>query len=105
MTELTDNNDMNRYYTETIPVALSEKLKAKGMPIETEGENVWCPSYAEVFDWFSNKGIHIAIVPRWRFSTNSLLDFMLLVNQHSFGFESDWQVAADKMIKEALLLI
>lgn len=21
------------------------------MPIETEGENVWCPSYVEVFDW------------------------------------------------------
>lgn len=54
---------MNRYYTETIPVALAEKLKDKGMPIETEGENIWCPSYAEVLDWFASKGICIFIEP------------------------------------------
>lgn len=31
------------------------------MPIDTEGNNVWCPSYAEVFDWFMSRGICICM--------------------------------------------
>lgn len=53
-----------KYYTETIPPTLAEKLKEKGMPIETEGNNIWCPSCAEVFDWLMGKGLSTEVYGR-----------------------------------------
>ena len=66
-----------KHYTETISVALAEKLKEKGMPIEMQplyaqeapnargivkaGVGLRCPSYAEVLDYLWDKGIRITI--------------------------------------------
>lgn len=90
------------YYTDTISITLAEKLKEKGMPIEKEGENTWCPSYAEVFDWLMNRGQRVYIVKSksgadiWHGLVNDSLNTL---------YYDTWHEAAEKAIEKALDLI
>lgn len=86
------------YYTETIPVALAEKLKEKGMPMEVwngtiqripyicimeESSFVWLdkklvrysiPSFGACFDWLMEKGLRIVIEPSLDFANERITD-------------------------------
>lgn len=91
------------HHTDTIPFDLAKKLKEKGMPIETEGENIWCPSYAEVFDWFASRNIHISIAHRM---TSVGLSWWPIVNgKNPRAIDGrEWHHSANVAIEEALVL-
>ena len=95
---------MNRYYTETIPADLARALKEKGMPIEVEGENVWCPSYAEVFDWYAEQGFYISIHSAQTPIGIGFYPSMNHVNFRSVNTDT-WHKAADAAINRVLELI
>lgn len=50
-----------KYYTETIPLPLAEKLKEKGMPIKKAVHPERVITYGRVFDWLMEKGTYIII--------------------------------------------
>lgn len=99
---------MNRYYTETIPVTLAEKLKEKGIhPLRDTRMEGWLNSgdnitYAEVFDWLMEKGIILYLNATykhffWRIET---VEGIVQIEE----FES-WREAAENAIEKALTLI
>jgi len=120
-----------RYYTETIPTSLAEKLKEKGMPIEMQplyapeapnargivkaGVGLWCPPYAEVFDWLMERGIDVEVAlsmiidvknegkKRVYFWTVGSLDNI----NYEYGEDDNmtWHEAANAAIEKALELI
>lgn len=118
------------HYTSTIPLPLAEKLKKKGMPIEMQplyaqeapnargivkaGVGLWCPSFAEVFDWFmSEKGLHIVVEPYWDFA-NEIIDTTYewsVVKSGTIHADTPhsycptWHEAAEAAIGKALTLI
>lgn len=104
-----------KYYASSIPQDLAEKLKAAGMPIEKEGNNIWCPPYAEVFDWLMDKGWLVNIPREYDFANEQITDkfewFIEKVgcfsNQHGSanGWSGTWHEAANKAIEKALELI
>ena len=116
-----------KYYTETIPVSLAEKLKEKGMPL---GNYVWIPNgmasskeeanlayyddqlvpycnYAEVFDWLLDK--HEAFVyvtclrmdEGWQYC-GGIWGYGI---DMTFGWQTSWHEAANAAIEKALELI
>lgn len=117
-----------KYYTDTIPLPLAEKLKEKGMPITYSKhphqiapgvrgivvgnfEEIDCPNYAEVFDWLIEKGIITSIYP---FITEiRMIAYKLIiktvrnnkVTTHCTNVYSTWHEAANAAIEKALELI
>lgn len=109
-----------KHYTQTIPLDLAEKLKAAGMPIETQplyaqeapnargivkaGLGLRCPSYAEVFDWFAEQGYYISIHSA---ETPLGVGFYPSFNHKNFRSVNTltWHDAATKAIEKALKLI
>ena len=100
---------MNRYYTDSVPYDLAEALKEKGMPIETEGENIWCPSYAECFDWLMSKGVCICMTCTRRAFRMALgYGYVVQTLDKFFASESNsrtWEKSAILAIGKALELI
>lgn len=119
---------MNRYYTETIPVALAKKLKEKRMPLiislipnylgdpECEAyEKVEPPTYAEVFDWLMERGLRIVIEPFWDFANERITDmwcyYIVKVGtlssqpKNTISQYGTWHEAAEAAIEKALELI
>lgn len=99
-----------KYYTETISVTLAEKLKEKGMPIETEGTNIWCPPYAEIFDWLMEKGYLIVVLRsegRWCYWVGLTTDYDTYDDTYEIEGEDfgTWHKAANAAIEKALTLI
>lgn len=117
-----------KYYTETIPLPLAEKLKEKGMPILIEQE--WygngmpkaekdchkpMTKFCEVFDWLMERGILIVIEPSWDFANEEITDMwncdIVKVGAFSSQPETEisqhdtWHEAAEKAIEKALELI
>lgn len=96
------------YYTATIPPTLAEKLKEKGMPIEKESDNTWCPSYAEVLDWLMEKDI---VMEQTRlFGLFHIRPIIFGENKElmpikDFCKAATWHEAAEKAIEKALELI
>lgn len=100
---------MNRYYTECVPADLARALKEKGMPIEIEGEKVWCPSYGECFDWFANKGVCICMTCTRR-AFRMALGYGYVVQTIDKFYASEnisrtWEKSAIRAIGQALELI
>ena len=124
-----------RYYTDTIPLPLAEKLKEKGMPL---GSYVWMPNgmasrkdeanlayfddqltpyctYAEVFDWLMEKGWLAAIGREYDFANELVterfewgLEKVGCFSEHpedGSGFCDTWHEAATEAIENALTLI
>lgn len=94
-----------KHYTDTIPVALAKKLKDAGLSIETEGNNIWCPSYAEAFDWLMSDNRQITVVIEPSFYEPYLGK---VYNKDGFvkGFDGKtWHEAANAAIEKALTLI
>lgn len=86
------------------------------MPIEIEGENIWCPSYAEVFDWLmSEKGVYISGFRRfdtWRWAYATEWRFRIeledISQEEVNGYMvngNTWHEAAEAAINRALELI
>lgn len=100
---------MSRYYTETIPVALAEKLEEKGMMVDIAGENVWCPSYAEVLDWIMSKGVCICMTCTRRAFRMALgYGYVVQTIGKFYASESNshtWEKSAIRAIGQALELI
>lgn len=117
-----------KYYCETIPVTLAEKLKEKGMPIEMQplyaqeapnargivkaGVGLWCPSYAEVFDWLMSERNLAVIIYRmtqnFRIAIRSACSGILRADVWGVaanGKDADWHEAANAAIEKALTLI
>lgn len=119
-----------KHYTETISPDLAKKLKEKGMPIEMQplyaqeapnargivkaGVGIYCPSYAEIFDWFLDKGIKIEIylsMTRLDAAKNpveKIYAWNVFSRQIEVNGEEDsmsWVEAADTAIIKALELI
>lgn len=116
-------SNMNRY-TDTISVALAEKLKDKGMPL---GSYVYMPNgmvsrkdeanlayfddqlipyctYADVFDWLmSEKRQYIWIEPHFRVSGDRF-SFRINFSSDERIFDT-WHETATKAIEKALTLI
>ena len=120
------------YYTKTIPTALAEKLKGKGMPITMSNhlhqvapdvrglvkanfKEIDCPTYAEVLDWLMEKGINIRIESDWEFDNRDELDIVTSLATDFFVEKvgkspifvnvKGWHEAADAAIEIALRLI
>lgn len=108
-------------YTESISPDLAKKLKEKGMPIEMQplyaqeapnargivkaGVGLWCPPYAEVFDWLMSDNRQITIVIEPSFYEPYLGK---IYNKDGFvnGFDgTTWHEAANAAITKALELI
>ena len=113
-----------KYYCNTIPATLAEKLKEKGVPIpvefipnylgDPEGEavsKIVPPSYAFVFDWLmSEKRLDIIIKPYWNTdSWESYVTKFPEIDMPKAGREiyvrSTWHEAANAAIEKALTLI
>lgn len=120
-----------KHYTETIPLELAKKLKEKGMPIEMQplyapeapnargivkaGVGLWCPPYAEVFDWLMEKGVFIFGFRRfdnWRWAYSSEWRFRIELEDISQESVNGYLVngytrheAATKAIEKALEFI
>lgn len=117
-----------KYYTETISADLARKLKEKGMPIEMQplyaqeapnargivkaGVGLWCPSYAEVFDWLIERGLtceitryidfgHEEVCPEWDWSIEKVGP----LTDAPGGYANTWHEAANAAIEKALTLI
>lgn len=88
------------YYTETILPTLAWKLKEKGMSIRTEGHSIWCPMYAEVFDWLMGKNIRIYVVKAVKCN-----QWHGMVNTNGLIYRDTWHEAANAAIEKALELI
>lgn len=99
-----------KYYTKTIPIALAEKLKEKGMPMEEGGKSMidWkVPSYAEVLDWFLDKHETFVYVTCLRMDEGwqycgGIWGFGI---DMTLGWKSSWHEAANAAIEKALTLI
>ena len=103
-----------KYYIETIPASLAEKLKGKGMPIifsrQTLSEDnkfpyEYIPTYAEVFDWLMERDMFVIIEPShlkssWYHATISRRKLFMACCE-----ESTWHEAANAAIEKALTLI
>ena len=105
------------YYTDHIPLSLAEKLKEKGMPIEMQplyaqeapnargivkaGVGLWCPPYAEVFDWLMEKDIRVYPVK----IKDSHLWHIIINDTLCKTLYNTWHEAAEKAIEKALELI
>ena len=104
-----------KYYNSQIPLALAEKLKEKGMPMQDaytpilydKPESVMSgyiiPSYSEVFDWLIEKGMHITIDPV--FGDSSTRYSWVINYDATISVYSTWHEAAEKAIEKALTLI
>lgn len=117
-----------KYYTETIPLPLAEKLKEKGMPVLIEQE--WYPNgmpkaekdchkpmtkFCDVFDWLMQKGINIRIESDWEFGDGDEFDVVTSLASDFFvekvGMSpiyvdvKGWHEAANAAIEKALTLI
>lgn len=84
------------------------------MPIEKEGNNIWCPSYAEVFDWLMDKGWLVNIGREYDFANEQITDKFewtvekvgtFLSQPNIGGWSGTWHEAANKAIEKALELI
>lgn len=95
---------MNNYYTSTISPTLAERLKEKGMPIETEGDNIWCPPYAEVFDWLMERDIIVTIRAVY-YRNRELRGWQPHYNHWGLKKCPTWHEAANAAIEKALTLI
>lgn len=107
---------MNGYYTKTIPVAIAEKLKEKGMMVDIdcdtfdEGtqyrhDEVWCnTTYAEVFDWYAEQGFYLSIHCAQTPIGIGFYPSMNHVNFRSLNTDT-WEKSAIAAINRALQLI
>lgn len=98
-----------KYYTETIPLPLAEKLKDKGMPIiyrqsYLNDEGVPTTMYGQVFDWLMEKGVAISICNR---ETPYGIGWYPVVNGASPKVidGKEWHHSANAAIEKALTLI
>lgn len=107
-----------KYYTDTIPLSLAEKLKEKGMPdIEIEwnpirGKHYCFKTYAEVFDWLLDEKIYVRIIP---FGASRIgeetWDWTYYIDElgepctETEYFWHTWHEAANDAIEKALELI
>lgn len=114
-----------KYYTDTIPLPLAEKLKEKGMPMLTSvsidivedkpivddyGAKWYRPLYAEVFDWFESQSIGIGIKHHWSGIVYQGYDWQVCQFNKSITPYFDtaygtWHEAAEAAIEKALTLI
>lgn len=104
-----------KYYTETIPTTLAEKLKEKGMPMEEGGKSMidWkVPTYAEVFDWLmAEKNLTVILyrmTQNFRIALRKTDDGALLISMWDGEYNdknADWHEAANAAIEKALTLI
>ena len=62
-----------RYYTKVVPTSLYSKLLEKGMPEILE-------TYAEVFDWLLEKGIHITFDAFFTFALSDNVGYLWKVS-------------------------
>lgn len=104
-----------KYYTETIPISLAEKLREKGMVMEENGKSMidWkVPTYADTIDWFMTKK-NISII-LYRMTQN----FRIALRKANNGIllesiwdtdandkDTTWHEAANVAINKALELI
>lgn len=119
-----------KHYTESISPDLAKKLKEKGMPIEMQplyaqvapnargivkaGVGIYCPPYAEVFDWLMDKGIDAevylsmthngvnGVVKVYAYCVHSSKH---LNEEHGEQDTMSWTEAAEAAITKALELI
>lgn len=103
-----------KYYCETIPCTLAEKLKEKGMPMEEsrygifphfvakDGVMYFPPTFASTFDWLMEKGkeIEIFYVP----ARGAYMYGIAPSPDYQIGGNT-WHEAAEKAIEKALELI
>lgn len=121
-----------KYYCKTISADLAEKLKAAGMPIEMQplyaqeapnargivkaGVGLRCPSYAEVFDWFLDRGYDVEVYLSMTKSNKEgvfqrlyawIVNAPNQVNEATSRDEEyySWHEAANAAIEKALTLI
>lgn len=117
-----------KHYTETIPAALAEKLKEKGMSMmpclnitQTNSFSddggihfYYFPTYADVFDWLMEREVFIEIELEWDFAEEVISDGWeygvikkgTIHNRlFSHGRCDSWHEAADAAIEKALTLI
>lgn len=105
-----------KYYTEIVPFELAYKLKEAGYPQDKDKKGYTCgglltlrkwsdyaaPTYAEVFDWFFEKGLSIVIAYNgwdcWEYDVYKLTSSDL----YAGDFESDWHTAANAAIEKAI---
>ena len=67
-------------YNEQIPEELAKKLLDWGNPINNNGSIYRIPTYAQVFDWFSKKGIVITLEPFHTFSLKGHIGYTWKIN-------------------------
>lgn len=101
-----------KYYTETIPDSLAEKLKEKGMPMgyrllttteyERKEVELICPIYAECLDWLLKNRLSVNIL-----GYNNEWQGAIRRSSGCFyaSIENTWHEAANAAIEKALTLI
>ena len=108
-----------KYYTDTIPPTLAEKLKEKGMPSDygcnqceflPPYERTDIIPYGFAFDWLMEKGILIIIKPYW--TTNSWESYVIKMPEtdmpkaaREIYVHPTWHEAANAAIEKVLELI
>lgn len=116
-------------YTSIIPHDLAEKLQKKGMPLMTsvsisivedkpvvdeDGKQWYRPSYAEVFDFFLDRGLDVEVYLVMSVERANCIekDYEWVINSDKNGNEArgdadcmTWHEAANAAIEKALELI
>lgn len=109
------------YYTSQISLPLAKKLKEKGMPIEMQplyapeapnargivkaGVGLWCPPYAEVFDWLMKEEIYITIERNILDPAHYHGEVFRYTRFETLADGDTWHEAANAAIEKALELI
>lgn len=113
-----------KYYTETIPTTLAEKLKEKGMPMmpclnitqtgsfSNDGgiHFYYLPTFAECFDWLIERGIYTIVhIDKLLLSDGTFKNIYYPFTDKTFSTIKDrkdtWHEAANAAIEKALTLI